>query len=562
MAKSIIGLDIGTNNVKAVELVESGKEIILKHVGYAQIEAIPDLTNEEERHKALVKAIQAVLPKSGLKTKKVVTALNGKLVINRIISLPKGPVMRLAREEVKKMIIAEIEAEIPFPVEEAAVDYYTLDDPATTKEEKIRISVVVVPKSEIDKNIALMREIGLEQEAIDVVSFALMRGITVLKPRLNVETTGIIELGAATTEVVVTKGSDMLFTRNVPLGGNLLTRVIQDILNLDYEKAENSKIKEGLPPTVTPQFERIATEIRNSLSYFQLQEHKKIDLAFVCGGGSKLRQVLQFLKEKIDIPLEIANPPLENVKNEMKNIPVGLLEEIGPSLITAIGLAMKAKKNEKRFNLLPDNMRKEGVSFKIYYLGAGIITAAIILLLYLLLSFKTKQQENKIADMKKALSNVQYIVERTQESAQTLAEVTKLEGILKDIYIITPPLAQVLEELVVSMPATVWLREVIISGDTPEAAAITAKTAKDAKGAKKKAGPPPNLELNVVGLATKSAGVADFMVNLKQWPHFSACELTGAKLAAIGTEQGVSWTIKCKLLTPVAEKDKKPEAKK
>lgn len=559
MAKAVIGLDIGTNNVKAVELVESGKEIILKHVGFAQIEAIPDLTNEEDRHKALVKAIQAALPKSSLKTKKVATALNGKLVINRIISLPKGPVMRLAREEVKKMIIAEIEAEIPFPVEEAAVDYYTLDDPATTKEEKVRISVAVVPKSEIDKNIALMREIGLEQEAIDVVPFALMRGITVLKPRLNVETTGIIELGAATTEVVVTKGLDMLFTRNVPLGGNLLTRVIQDILNLDYEKAENSKIKEGLPPTVTPQFERIATEIRNSLSYFQLQEHKKIDLAFVCGGGSKLRQVLQFLKEKIDIPLEIANPPLENVKNEMKNIPVGLLEEIGPSLITAIGLAMKAKKNEKRFNLLPDNMRKEGVSFKIYYIGAGIVTAAIILLLYLLLAFKTKQQEVKIADMKKALNNVQYVVDRSQESVQTLAETTKFEGILKNIYIITPPIAQVLEELIVSMPPTVWLREVIISGDTPEAAAITAKTA---KGTKKKAGPPPNLELRVVGLATKSAGVADFMVNLKQWPHFSACELVGAKLAAIGTEQGVSWSINCKLLNPVIEKDKKPKAKK
>ncbi len=560
MAKSIIGLDIGTNNVKAVELVESGKEIILKHVGFARIEAIPDLTNEEDRHKALLKAIREALPKSSLKTKKVVTALNGKLVINRIISLPKGPVMRLAREEVKKMIIAEIEAEIPFPVEDAAVDYYTLDDPATTKEEKIRISVAVVPKSEIDKNIALMREIGIEQESIDVVPFALMRGLTTLKPRLNVETTGIIELGAATTEVVVTRGLDMLFTRNVPLGGNLLTRVIQDILNLDYEKAENSKITEGLPPTVTPQFERIATEIRNSLSYFQLQEHKKIDLAFICGGGSKLRQVLQFLKEKIDIPLEIANPPLENIKNEMKNIPVGLLEEIGPSLVTVIGLAMKAKKNEKRFNFLPENMRKEGVSFKIYYIGAGLATAAVILLFYLLLAYKIKQKETSIVDMKKALSNVQYVVERTQEAAQALAEATRLEGILKEIFVITPPLAQVLDELVVSMPATVWLREVIISGDIPEAAAITAKTARDGKGAKKKAGPPPPLSLEVVGLSTKSVGVADFMINLKQWPHFSSCELTGAKQAAIGTEQGVAWTIKCSILNPAPAK--KPEDKK
>lgn len=559
MAKAVIGLDIGNNNVKAVEFVDGGKEIILKHVGFAPIEAIPDLTNEEDRHLALVKAIRAALPKSGLKNKRVVTALSGKLVINRTISLPKGPVMRLAREEVKKMIVAEIEAEIPFPVEDAAVDYYTLDDPATTKEEKVRISVAVVPKSEVEKNIALMREIGVELEAIDVVPFALMRGITVLKPRLNVETIGIIELGAGTTEVVVTKGLDMLFTRNVPLGGNLLTRVIQDILNLDYAKAENSKIKEGLPPTVTPQFERIATEIRNSLSYFQLQEHKKIDLAFVCGGGSQLHQVLQFLKEKIDIPLEIANPALENVKNELKNIPVGMLEEIAPMLVTAIGLAMKAKKNEKRFNLLPEEMRKEGVSLKVYYVGAGIATAAIILLLYLLLAFKIKQKETSIADMKKALSNVQYVVDRTQESAQTVAEVNKLEGLLKDIFIITPPMAQVLDELIVSMPSIVWLREVIVSGEIPERGAINSKSN---KAAKKDTGPPPSLKLEIVGLSTKTVGVADFMLNLKQWRHFSACELTGAKLAALGTEQGVSWTIKCKLLNPLPEKDSKTEVRK
>ncbi|MBI5555252.1 MAG: type IV pilus assembly protein PilM [Elusimicrobia bacterium] len=557
MAKSIIGLDIGANNVKAVELVEGGKELIIKHVGFAEIEAIPDLTNDEDRHKALIKAIKAALPQSGLKTKRVVTALSGKAVINRTISLPRGPVTRLAREDVKKMIIAEIEAEIPFPVEDAAVDFYISDDLATLKEEKVRVAVAVVPKTEVDKNIALMNELGLEQEAIDVVPFALRRGLSALKPRLNVEITGVIDLGAATTEVVIAKGLDLLFTRNVPLGGNLLTRVIQDILNLDYAKAENAKKKEGLPPTVAPQFERIATEIRNSLSYFQLQEHKKIDLAFVCGGGGKLREVLRFLKEKIDIPLEIANA-LENIKSEIKNIPADLLTDIAPFLITAIGLAMKARKNEKRFNFLPEELRQEGVSLKGYYVGAGLATVSMIIILYLLLTFKIKQKENNIADLKKALSNLQYVVDKTQESAQTLAEVTRLEGMLKDIFIITPPFAQIVDELIVSMPATVWLRELAVTGEIAERAAINAKV----KKSKIDSALPPNLLLEIVGLSTKTAGVANFMLELKKWPHFTAAELSGAKLTDLGTEQGVSWSIKCKLLNPLADKDKKPEVKK
>ncbi len=565
MAKSLIGLDIGTNNVKAVELIESGKDVIVKHVGFAPIEAIPELTNEEDRHKAIIKAIKAALPAGSLKSKKVATALSGKSVITRTVSLPKGPVLRLPREEVKRMIITEIEAEIPFPVEEAVLDYFIIDDLATLKEDKVRMMVAVVPKTEIDKNMALMKEIGIEQESIDIVPFALMRGISVLKARLNVETIGIIELGAATSEVVVAKAGEMLFTRNIPLGGNLLTRVIQDILNLDYAKAENSKVKEGLPQTVTPQFERIATEVRNSLSYFQLQEHKKIDLTFICGGGGKLKEVLQYLKEKIDIPLEIANP-FENVKNAMKNIPADFLADIAPYLIVAIGLAIKQKKTEKRINLLPEEFRKEGVSFKMIYAAASVATTMVVILIYLLLGYKVKQMTLKIDEMTKAMSNLQYVVVKTQEAKKLSDETKRLEDVVKNIYKISPPYAQVLDELAMAMPSSVWLREIDITGDQVEAAALAAKNVKPGTAPKKESttGPAP-LKMIVVGSSLKTQGVAAFMINLRTYPHFINFDLTGARLTNYGKEEGVAWSFECNLLKElpkVDDKTKTAEVKK
>ena len=546
MAKSLIGLDIGTNNVKAVELIESGKDIIVKHVGFAPIDAIPELTNEEDRHKAILKAIKAALPAGSMKNKRVTTALSGKTVIVRTVSLPKGPILRLPREEVKRMIVTEIEAEIPFPVEEASLDFFILDDLTTLKEEKVRILVAVVPKAEIDKNIALMKEVGLELESIDVVPFAMLRGVSVLKARLNVETIGVVDLGAATSEVVVVKNQDLLFTRNVPLGGNLLTRVIQDIMNLDYAKAENSKIKEGLPPTVTPQFERIATEIRNSLSYFQLQEHKKIDLVFVCGGGAKLRDVLQYLKEKIDMPLEIANP-FENLKTDIKNIPADFLADIAPYLITAVGLALKKKKDEKRFNLLPEELRKDVVSLKMVYIMAGVLTGAAIVLVYLLLNMKIKQLTQRIDDMTKATSNLQFVVVKTQQAKSYNDEAARLEALEDAAFVITPPFPRVLDEIAAAMPSTVWLRELNITGPLAEATQIAAVGKKTGNAPKKDTGPPPDLKLEIVGASMKTQGVADFMLNLKKLPYFETFDLSGARLTAFGKEDGVAWSFSCKV---------------
>lgn len=554
MAKSIIGLDIGYNNVKAVELEESGKDLVLKHVGFSTIEAIPELTNEEDRQRAVIKAIKAVLPAGSLKSKKVVTALSGKNVIIKTVSLPRVPVMRLSREEVKHLIIAEIEAEIPFPVEDAALDYFLLEDPAAVKEEKVKLLAAVVPKAEVDKNIALIHDIGIEHESIDVIPFALTRGISVLKSRLNVEILGVIELGAATTEVVVANGQDLLFTRNIPLGGNLLTRVIQDILNLDYAKAENSKLKEGLPQTVTPQFERVATEIRNSLSYFQLQEHKKIDLAFVTGGGAKLKNVLQFLKEKIDIPLEVS-APLENIKIELKNIPADFVEDIGPFLSVAIGLALKAKRGEKRFNLLPQELRKDIVPFKTIYISTGVLTSLCIVSLYLFLSMKIKKTETRIGDMTKAVANLNYVVERTQFGKKYQDETARLEKIVEEIYTITPPFPLALEQMATVIPPTVWLREINVSGAVYEQPYINARGKR--VPSRTSSGSTTLLRVTILGSSVKTSGVASYMISLKKIPYFSVFELEGAHTSSFGAEEGISWTFMCNVGKPAKTEGEK-----
>ena len=76
--KSIIGLDIGTSEVKAVELTDFGDAVKISGFGSCRIQPGDDVAA----------AISNMLAESGIKSRKVVTSVSGRSVIVRYITLP------------------------------------------------------------------------------------------------------------------------------------------------------------------------------------------------------------------------------------------------------------------------------------------------------------------------------------------------------------------------------------------------------------------------------------------------------------------------------------------
>src|SRR5204862_5842891 len=93
-SRSIVGLDIGTSAVKAVELTDSGGK--LEVTGFGQIEVATDDAT------AKASAVSELMREGGFRTRRVVTSLSGKMVIVRYLTMVK-----MTDDELKNAIAFE-----------------------------------------------------------------------------------------------------------------------------------------------------------------------------------------------------------------------------------------------------------------------------------------------------------------------------------------------------------------------------------------------------------------------------------------------------------------------
>ena len=121
-AKSLVGLDIGSSAVKAVELKPAGK-------GYKVVASAPSPFRPTASSTARSSTAPPSRPPSGgcstarrIKTKEVAASLSGNAVIVKKISLPV-----MTEAELAESIYWEAEQYIPFDIQDVNLDYQILD---------------------------------------------------------------------------------------------------------------------------------------------------------------------------------------------------------------------------------------------------------------------------------------------------------------------------------------------------------------------------------------------------------------------------------------------------
>jgi type IV pilus assembly protein PilM len=140
-----------------------------------------------------------------------------------------------------------------------------------------------------------------------------------------------------------------VFWRDISFGGNQYTEAIMKELNLSFEQAEALKKGEGVGgytvENVIPIFntvtEELSTELRKTLDFFRSSmQQDKIDRIVLGGGCSKVVNLTGILQQKLNIPVEILNP-FATVKYDESAYDPAWVNDIGPSMVIAVGLAVR-----------------------------------------------------------------------------------------------------------------------------------------------------------------------------------------------------------------------------
>ncbi|MBA3949459.1 MAG: type IV pilus assembly protein PilM, partial [Acidobacteria bacterium] len=239
-ARPVVGLDIGSSAVKAVELRPAGKGWKVSGWGVEPIPPDSIVDGAIIDGTAVADAIRRLFDGkrgNGLKGKQVAASLSGNAVIVKKITVPA-----MTDAELADSIVWEAEQYIPFDIQDVNLDYQVLT-PAEDAGPKGTIDVLLVAakKEKIVDYTGVITQAGRTPLIVDIDAFALQNAFEVNYGFTEGEVVALINAGASATNINIVYGDQSVFTRDVSIGGNAYTEALQKELNLPQDAADALK---------------------------------------------------------------------------------------------------------------------------------------------------------------------------------------------------------------------------------------------------------------------------------------------------------------------------------
>lgn len=333
------GLDIGSHNLKVVQLAKSGKKYHLVAFGTSPStrkglasEADADLTT-------LSGTIKKLHQEAKISTKNVTTALPQDLVFTQTVNLPP-----LSEEELRSAIKWEAERHVPIPLEEATIAHQVVGQIKVDTQQKIQVLIVASPKRLVDKTLKVLKVAGLNCVGLETEIVAMARSL--VAP--GEDTALVVDLGAKATDMAVVESGLVVFSRSIATAGEAITRAIASGLGLDPAQAEAYKKAYGADPqklegkvreAIGPILNVVVKEIEKTIEYYRSETKKTVKRVILSGGTAGLPEVVNIMASKLSLEIQVGDPFGQVAMEEA--LKKQLTQAQAPLFTVAVGLAMK-----------------------------------------------------------------------------------------------------------------------------------------------------------------------------------------------------------------------------
>ncbi len=341
-SKGTIGLDIGSRDIKLVQVKEGKAGYQLEKVGIASL--LPELIVDGSILDSIrvVEVVKKLIQENNIRLKDTAIAVSGhSSVIIKRVALPQ-----MTEEELSESIKFEAEQYIPFDIEDVNLDFQILGQ--REEEDQMDVLIVAVKKDKVNEYAAVIRDAGLNPVVVDVDAFAL-ENMYEINYEIEAETNvALVNIGASTINMNIIKGGTSVFTRDSAVGGNLHTEALQRGFTISYDDAERLKhgeavegvAQEDVSSVLTSASEDVITEISRSFDYFRgATSQEDISEIVLSGGCALIKDFVPLLSERVGLNVKIIEP-FKNI-NIPETFDRGYLKKIGPVVAVATGLALR-----------------------------------------------------------------------------------------------------------------------------------------------------------------------------------------------------------------------------
>jgi len=340
--KPVVGLDIGSSAVKAVELKPQGKTFRVSAFGSEPVPPDSIVDGAIIDGGAVADAIRRLFENKAFKTKEVAASLSGNAVIVKKISLPV-----MSEAELSESIFWEAEQYIPFDIQDVNLDYQILDKGGDGKG-TMDVLLVAAKKEKIADYTGVISQAGRVPVLVDVDAFALQNAYE-LNYGDSSAVVVLLNAGASAININIVSGGQSVFTRDISMGGNAYTEAVQKELNLPFESAEIAKkgdhvdgvTHDDVKPVLHAMTENVLLEIQKTFDFFKATASSdRIDRILLSGGACSVTGFAHAVEDRFGAPVESFDP-FRKIAFEPNKLGMRDPELVVPTAAVAVGLALR-----------------------------------------------------------------------------------------------------------------------------------------------------------------------------------------------------------------------------
>lgn len=339
---SFVGIDIGTEAAKVVQLRKDQERAVLETYGELKTARYFKKTSGagggflKFLDQDIADMLKDVLLESNVTTDQAILGIPSISSFITVIDLPL-----ISREEAKDAVPFEARRYIPIPLAEVSMDWEVIEEDEALK--RMKILIAVVPNEVVSKYKRIGELTKLDIQGFEIESFSLVRSL-VGRDRGVV---AVVHLGAQTTSVTIADNRVVRSSTNIGRGSHEVTLSLARSLGIDEERAEAMKKEVGLSTKpeekeivdiMTPVVDKLFGEIERIFAVYNRANIRKVERIILAGGGSSLGGLVDYVSKKIGLETALGNPFALTVYPAFMQ---PILKDIGPGFGVAAGLALR-----------------------------------------------------------------------------------------------------------------------------------------------------------------------------------------------------------------------------
>lgn len=305
---AIWAVDLGNTSLKALHLVAVGD--VVQVIGFDHIPHGKSLSGSRisaaERDELIAITLRQFVQRNDVSYDPLIVSVPSQNSFARFVTLP--PVEQKRLPEIVKFEAAQ---QIPFDMSEVQWDFQMMSEPDNPEQ---KVGIFAIKNEVVEAEMEHFEREDLQVSYVQIAPMALYNYLLFDRPELvssDTRATVIVNVGAESTDLVVCTKS-AVWQRCILMGGNAFTQAIAETFRLSPEKAEKlkrtapvSKYARQIFQAMRPVFTDWASEVQRSLGFYTSSNPDvKLTRVIAMGGGTRLRGLLKYLGQTLQIPVE------------------------------------------------------------------------------------------------------------------------------------------------------------------------------------------------------------------------------------------------------------------